>query len=454
MYEDDSTLPSPASGVGEFYVFDSPVVTTTMPVKDKPGLMGVPLGDDNASFAERSIGYGRLSLNRAGMPDNIMALAASKGVNPMWTEAAIDQMAANYMVRSGEPSIARRKALPLEVDRLTGKAKPGKWCAHNLRYDQASSISTNWHPDYSGATQAALQIFRGLANKARQGSSFDTGQFLKTLEMLQKYFDEVEDRDRKQRQQQAQKERQERDGDKPEDGEEGSELDEKLEEAERGNPFSPEKMDAHKLFRPSAGGNDWGKMETHPLNKPRRYQAALKALRPKPGYVGAFRYVHRALLPSGDGQAFGTKRKAKGGTILLDCSGSMSMNDQMIEQLLTHAPAMTVALYGSHPGTTHTGRLAIAVQDGKGIEWKNFGLREHIGGGNVVDGPALEWLSKMPGPRVWVSDGHVTCQDEGDPSVQMKFELGKLIRKARIRRFGHIEPFVQIMKAQRRIVRR
>ena len=33
----------------------------------------------------------------------------------------------------------------------------------------------------------------------------------------------------------------------------------------------------------------------------------------------------------------------------------------------------------------------------------------HLGlGGNVVDLPALRWLAKQPGPRVWVSDGAVT----------------------------------------------
>ena len=30
------------------------------------------------------------------------------------------------------------------------------------------------------------------------------------------------------------------------------------------------------------------------------------------------------------------------------------------------------------------------------------------GNGNIVDGPALDWLGKQPGPRVWVSDGFVT----------------------------------------------
>jgi undecaprenyl pyrophosphate synthase len=29
-------------------------------------------------------------------------------------------------------------------------------------------------------------------------------------------------------------------------------------------------------------------------------------------------------------------------------------------------------------------------------------------GGNIVDGPALEWLSHQPRPRVWVSDTQVT----------------------------------------------
>ena len=34
-------------------------------------------------------------------------------------------------------------------------------------------------------------------------------------------------------------------------------------------------------------------------------------------------------------------------------------------------------------------------------------LANHSGKGNVVDGPALEWLATMPARRIWVSDMHV-----------------------------------------------
>jgi len=34
-------------------------------------------------------------------------------------------------------------------------------------------------------------------------------------------------------------------------------------------------------------------------------------------------------------------------------------------------------------------------------------LDRHSGYGNVIDGPALQWLATQPERRIWVSDMHV-----------------------------------------------
>ena len=35
-------------------------------------------------------------------------------------------------------------------------------------------------------------------------------------------------------------------------------------------------------------------------------------------------------------------------------------------------------------------------------------------GGNIVDGPALEWLATQAEPRIWISDGAVTGINDVD----------------------------------------
>ena len=65
-------------------------------------------------------------------------------------------------------------------------------------------------------------------------------------------------------------------------------------------------------------------------------------------------------------------------------------------------PAVNIAMYN---GSYKTGDLRIIARNGKRVT--DTYLDMHSGGGNVVDGPALEWLSTMPARRIWVSDMYV-----------------------------------------------
>src|SRR5688572_17093444 len=76
-----------------------------------------------------------------------------------------------------------------------------------------------------------------------------------------------------------------------------------------------------------------------------------------PGYSGAFRYPHRALPPVADGRAFGARRHVAGGTLLVDCSGSMSLSRDDVASMLAASPAATVALYAALPSSLRKGRL-------------------------------------------------------------------------------------------------
>jgi hypothetical protein len=104
-----------------------------------------------------------------------------------------------------------------------------------------------------------------------------------------------------------------------------------------------------------------------------------------------------------DQKIFSYKIRKKGGTVLIDCSGSMSLSSEEIFQIVVAAPAACVALYS---GDGKKGVLRIVAEDGK------LAAENHItapgGGGNTIDGPALRWLATKDMPRVWVSDGQVT----------------------------------------------
>lgn len=109
------------------------------------------------------------------------------------------------------------------------------------------------------------------------------------------------------------------------------------------------------------------------------------------------RLIHRLPI---DGRVFSVKRKNVGGSVLIDCSGSMGISQEAILQIATHFPAGIIAGYsGPH--------LVILADRGRvitdAITWK---------GTNESDGPALEWLLRQGSPRVWISDGVVTLKGD------------------------------------------
>ncbi|MEI6084205.1 MAG: hypothetical protein WCS70_07880 [Verrucomicrobiota bacterium] len=90
-----------------------------------------------------------------------------------------------------------------------------------------------------------------------------------------------------------------------------------------------------------------------------------------------------------DGKVFRHVRHGKGGAVLIDASGSMSLGNEDVQKILNAAPGCTVAVYS---GNTHDGVLRVLAQDGRQVDAQYIGAP--AGGANVVDGPALQWLTK------------------------------------------------------------
>lgn len=145
-----------------------------------------------------------------------------------------------------------------------------------------------------------------------------------------------------------------------------------------------------------------------------------------------------------DGHVFARKaRRDLGGSILLDKSGSMSVTHEAVAKLLEHAPAAVIACYSSNDVKGYLVKLA---EKGRRISKERF--RElSFGGGNGVDGPALQWLMKQPEPRYWISDGGV-CSSVG-------VQLGDLLEcydyctRGRITQVRHIDHMLDILRGDK-----
>lgn len=183
------------------------------------------------------------------------------------------------------------------------------------------------------------------------------------------------------------------------------------------------------------GGKKWGALTiTHKTLVEKL--AARHARRPRPTDMGAVpRYMHRLMC---DQRVFGRRRKKKAfqGTVLIDCSGSMQLTEGQVDEMLRRWPAVTVATYN---GEGTKGDLWIVAAKGKRAR---KGELHPPHGGNVVDGPCLDWLSKQKMPRVWISDGGVTGASDsgGGESAGYAFiaDAAKKMKRGKIKRLANV----------------
>jgi len=147
---------------------------------------------------------------------------------------------------------------------------------------------------------------------------------------------------------------------------------------------------------------------------------------------------HRLLI---DGRVFSRVRRQHGGSVLVDCSGSMSLEPKDLKKILSHSPGATVACYS---GNVRDGVLRVLAQDGRQVS-DEF-VAAPAGGANVIDGPALrDWLSKQSKPRIWVCDGQVTgCGDR--QSALNTLECEAVCRRSGIVRQDNVGLAVDLLK--------
>jgi hypothetical protein len=143
-----------------------------------------------------------------------------------------------------------------------------------------------------------------------------------------------------------------------------------------------------------------------------------------------------------DGKVFMRRRRMRGGTVLVDTSGSMRMDLKELEKIVAAFPLATVAVYG---GRGSSGRLSLVAYRGRMVAEKWLATLR-FGRGNVIDGPALRWLARQPGPRIWISDGFVTGARDRS-SLDLVVEAMGICRRNQIRRFDKAESLLRLSRS-------
>jgi hypothetical protein len=142
-----------------------------------------------------------------------------------------------------------------------------------------------------------------------------------------------------------------------------------------------------------------------------------------------------------DGAVFRRRARRGGGTVLVDTSGSMSLDVADLDRLLLATPSgVRVAIYS---GRGSEGELRIVADAGRRATRAHL---ERYGSGNVVDLPALEWLARQPRPRLHCSDFGVTgVGDRG--SASLKRRCVAVSRRAGIHRVATVDEAVAFLRS-------
>ena len=152
------------------------------------------------------------------------------------------------------------------------------------------------------------------------------------------------------------------------------------------------------------------------------------------------------LLTDPERRVFGQKVKVKGGIIVVDISGSMSLSQQDVETIVEAAPAAVILAY-SYMGSDEIPNAWIFANRG----WRVREIPEVGHRGNGVDGPALTWAirhRKFGEQIVWITDGQVTSKSDGQNPEIIK-QCAQLVKKHRIIMIPSAEEAVAMFKSNR-----
>ena len=153
-----------------------------------------------------------------------------------------------------------------------------------------------------------------------------------------------------------------------------------------------------------------GKAKIKPFKPDERIDKAIRELRKSSSDRGVVpRRMHRM---ASDRKVFTRKTTVAGGSLMIDCSGSMGLYKEDIREIVELLPASNVAGYVGYNKRIngYDGQIQIIAQNGR---ISNEALEElTCWGANSVDLEGLRWLAEQPEPRIWVSDQMVFGVDE------------------------------------------
>jgi hypothetical protein len=192
-----------------------------------------------------------------------------------------------------------------------------------------------------------------------------------------------------------------------------------------------------------------GKAKIKPFRPDERIDKAIRELRKSSSDRGVVpRRMHRM---ASDRKVFTRKTTVAGGSMMIDCSGSMGLYKEDIREIVELLPASNVAGYVGYNRKIngYDGQIQIIAQNGRISNDALESLSNH--GANSVDLDGLRWLAEQPEPRIWVSDQMVFGVDEDTGrndylDNEKRDEIARFMRKNNIIPIEHRETVLKVAK--------
>ena len=203
-----------------------------------------------------------------------------------------------------------------------------------------------------------------------------------------------------------------------------------------GDNVIPDADDVGKKVRSKRTGGQFARLVELPVAKPRSVDGRIGRKRVATNIGRNPRRIER-MLTDPEQRIFDRRTRGKGGIVLIDQSGSMSLTEDDLWSIIKAAPGCVIIGYSHRAGTVDEPNIWVMADRGRVCDKVPMGQ-----GGNGVDGPAIRFALKRRRngePFVWVCDGLVTDGAHDRPDDTLSEECAKLVVKHGI----HMTPDVK-----------
>lgn len=203
---------------------------------------------------------------------------------------------------------------------------------------------------------------------------------------------------------------------------------------------APEVPDVRELAKGNKG--QFAKLIEDVLPKPNKVDGRLGRKRMATNIGKNPRRIHRMLVDP-EARVFDKRARGRGGIVLIDQSGSMSLDTDDIWRIIENAPGCVIIGYSHQTGSKDVPNVWVLADRGQVVDKVRRG-----NGGNGVDGPALRFaLSKRRNnePFIWVCDGDVTAGANDRTFPNLSQECARIVTSNRIHMVPDVEGAVNAL---------